>query len=63
MTDEIKIVEITENEDGSALVSLEMNPEVYAKIFNAGFINLIEEGLKKQDTRDKVQSYLGKEEW
>ena len=63
MADEIKIVEITENEDGSALVSLEMNPEVYAKIFNAGFINLIEEGLKKQDMRDKVQSYLGKEEW
>ncbi len=63
MTDKIKIVEITENEDGSALVSLEMNPEVYAKIFNAGFINLIEEGLKKQDMRDKVQSYLGKEEW
>ena len=46
MNDAIKIVEITDNEDGSASVQLEMDSSTYHKVFNAGFIHLIEEGLK-----------------
>ena len=49
--DIIKVLEITENEDGSALVELEMDPDTYAKIFNAGFIHLIEKGLENNDQR------------
>jgi hypothetical protein len=47
--DIIKVLEITENEDGSALVELEMDPDTYAKIFNAGFVHLIEKGLDSND--------------
>ena len=50
MKDDIKVLEITENEDGSAVVQLEMDPDTYAKIFNAGFIHLIENGLKYKTT-------------
>lgn len=49
MDDKIKIVEITDNEDGSASVRLDMNPSTYHKVFNAGFIHLIEEGLKGEE--------------
>ena len=44
--DIIKVLEVTENEDGSAFVELEMDPDTYAKIFNAGFVHLIEKGLE-----------------
>ena len=47
--DIIKVLKITENEDGSSLVELEMEPDTYAKIFNAGFIHLIEKGLENND--------------
>ena len=46
MKDKIKIIEITDNEDGSASVQLDMDASTYHKVFNAGFIHLIEEGLK-----------------
>jgi hypothetical protein len=48
--DKIKIVEIVEHEDGSAYVSMTMDPEVYAKVFSAGFIHLIMKGIK--DVKD-----------
>lgn len=55
MKDVIKIVEITDNEDGSASVQLEMDSDTYHKVFNAGFIHLIKEGLKgKEDVRSNV---------
>ena len=47
--DIIKVLEITENEDGSALVELEMDPDTYAKIFNAGFVHLIKKGLESEE--------------
>ena len=47
MKDVIKIVEINDNEDGSSLVQLEMDPNTYAKIFEYGFVELIKEGLKE----------------
>ena len=49
MNDKIKIVDITDNEDGSASVQLDMDASTYHKIFNAGFIHLIEEGLKGEE--------------
>jgi hypothetical protein len=49
MSNIIKIIEITDNEDGSAFVKLEMDPETYAKIFNAGFVHLIEKGLNEEN--------------
>ena len=49
--DIIKVLKITENEDGSALVDLEMEPDTYAKIFNVGFVHLIEKGLENNDQR------------
>jgi hypothetical protein len=55
MSDKIKVVEITEHEDGSAHVTLDMNPEVYAKVFNVGFVHLLEKGLKgEQDVGSDV---------
>ena len=55
MNDAIKIVEITDNEDGSASVQLEMDSDTYHKVFNAGFVHLIENGLKgKEDVRSDV---------
>ena len=55
MKDAIKIVEIMDNEDGSASVQLEMDSDTYHKVFNAGFIHLIKEGLKgEEDVRSNV---------
>ena len=55
MNDAIKIVEITDNEDGSASVQLEMDSDTYHKVFNAGFVHLIKEGLKgEEDVRSDV---------
>ena len=49
MNDTIKILEITDNEDGSCLVQVEMDPDTYAKIFSAGFVHLIKNGLKGEE--------------
>ena len=49
MKDAIKIVEIMDNEDGSASVQLEMDADTYHKVFNAGFVHLIENGLKGEE--------------
>ncbi len=43
---EVKITEITEHEDGSATLQVECDPETFMTIFNAGFVHLIEKGLK-----------------
>ena len=42
----IKITEIEDNEDGSASVTLDMEPETYHKIFEYGFIQLIKKGME-----------------
>tara|TARA_R110002094_G_C4774457_1_gene200703 strand:- start:305 stop:457 length:153 start_codon:yes stop_codon:yes gene_type:complete len=47
--DIIKVLDIKENEDGSALVELEMDPDTYAKIFNEGFVHLIKKGLESEE--------------
>ena len=37
---EIKITEVEEHEDGSATLQVECDPETFAAIFNAGFIDM-----------------------
>tara|TARA_B110000483_G_C17706948_1_gene355632 strand:- start:134 stop:292 length:159 start_codon:yes stop_codon:yes gene_type:complete len=37
----IKILEITDNDDGSANVELQMDAETYHKVFEYGFIQLL----------------------
>jgi len=55
MGNTIKILEITDNEDGSCLLQVEMDADTYAKIFSAGFVHLIENGLKgEEDVRSNV---------
>ena len=45
----IKITEIEDNDDGSARVTLDMDAETYHKIFEYGFIKLIEKGIEVDD--------------
>ena len=49
MSDKIKITEITEHDDGSATLQLDLDPETFAKIFNIGFISLVKKGLETED--------------
>jgi len=44
--DEIKITHITEHDNGSATVHLDLEPEVFGKIFSAGFVHLIMKGIE-----------------
>ena len=45
---EIKVTEIEEHEDGSATLQVECDPETFAAIFNAGFVELIKKGLESE---------------
>lgn len=54
MTDEIKITDIEEHEDGSATLQVECSPEVFAAIFNVGFISLVKTGLHWETDNDKA---------
>ena len=45
----IKITEIEDNKDGSASVTLDMEPETYHKIFEYGFLQLIKKGIEMED--------------
>ena len=49
MRNEIRITELEEHEDGSATIQLDLSPEVFAEIFQAGFIALVKRGLKEDD--------------
>jgi hypothetical protein len=46
MNDFIKIETITDHEDGSATLTLDMNAETYHKIFEYGFVKLIMKGME-----------------
>ncbi len=41
----VKVNEIEEHEDGSATLQVECSPEVFAAIFNVGFVALVKTGL------------------
>ena len=49
MNDLIKIETITENEDGTATLTLDLTAETYKKIFEYGFVKLIKKGLETED--------------
>jgi hypothetical protein len=49
MNDLIKIETITDNEDGSATLTLDLNAETYHKIFEYGFIKLIMKGIESEE--------------
>ena len=48
MNDTIKITEIEEHEDGSATLQIECTPEIFAAIFNVGFVALVKRGLEDE---------------
>ena len=45
MNNDIKVLTIEDQEDGSATVTLDLSPETYHKIFEYGFIKLITKGM------------------
>jgi hypothetical protein len=45
MDDDIKVLTIEDQEDGSATVTLDLSPETYHKIFEYGFLKLITKGM------------------
>ncbi len=56
MKDEIKITDVEEQEDGSATLQVECDPETFMAIFNVGFVTLVKAGLDTEldrgDTHD-----------
>ncbi len=46
---EIKFVEISENEDGYATVKIIIKPDTYSSIFEYGFITLLKKSIKNVD--------------
>lgn len=48
MSDEIKITDIEEHEDGSATLQVECDPETFMAIFDLGFVTLVKAGLEKE---------------
>ena len=46
MNDIVKITEVEEHEDGSATLQVECDPEIFAAIFNVGFVTLVKRGLE-----------------
>jgi hypothetical protein len=49
MNNLIKIETITDHEDGSATVTLDLDAETYHKIFEYGFVKLIMKGLESEE--------------
>ena len=51
---EIKVIEITEHEDGSATLSVDMSKELYAFFFEHGFRQVLMRALEKEQSCDDV---------
>ena len=49
MKDLIKIETITDHEDGSATLTLDLTAETYHKIFEYGFVKLIKKGIESEE--------------
>ena len=45
---EIKVTDIEEHEDGSATLQVECAPEIFAAIFNVGFVALVKRSLEDE---------------
>ena len=52
MNNDIKVKTITDHEDGSATLTLDMPPDTYHKIFEYGFIKLIMKGIEAEGEKD-----------
>jgi len=48
-TGKIKVVEITEHEDGSATLQLDLDEKTFGQIFNIGFVHLIKKAIKTEE--------------
>ena len=48
----IKVETITDHDDGSATLTLDMDAETYQKIFEYGFIKLVMKGIESEEMRD-----------
>ena len=51
---EIKVIDITEHEDGSATLSVDMSKELYAFFFEHGFRQVLLRALEMEQDRDDV---------
>jgi hypothetical protein len=45
---DIKVTDVEEHLDGSATLQVECAPEIFAAIFNVGFVALIKRGLESE---------------
>ena len=52
--EEIKVIEITEHEDGSATLSVDMSKELYAFFFEHGFRQVLTRAVEKERGCDDV---------
>jgi hypothetical protein len=52
--DEIKVVDITEHEDGSATLSVDMSKELYAFFFEQGFRQALMRAVEMEEMSDDV---------
>ena len=53
-SNEVKVIEITEHEDGSATLSLDMSKELYAFFFEHGFRQVLMRALEEERACDDV---------
>jgi hypothetical protein len=53
MREEIKVIEITDNEDGSATLSVEMSQEMYQHFFEQGFRQALMRAVEAEDVSDE----------
>jgi hypothetical protein len=49
MNNDIKVTNIVDHEDGSATISLDMEPSTYHKIFEQGFRAAVLRGIESED--------------
>ena len=52
--DEIKVIEITDNDDGSATLSVEMSQEMYQYFFEQGFRQALMRAIEMEESSDDV---------
>ena len=48
---DIKVTDVEEHRDGSATLQVECAPEIFAAIFNVGFVTLVKRGLENEKWR------------
>jgi hypothetical protein len=51
---DIKVTDVEEHRDGSATLQVECAPEIFAAIFNVGFVTLVKRGLENEKWKNCV---------